>query len=115
MVFRPLARREWNRPARPETALRPLSARRASLLPGALRGLRQAGRTGLRGPLHGLDSERREDPARRRRASARLRGGVLQVGPDGRVRPALAGAGEETRLCAAVPLLRAAGEGGLPD
>ena len=72
-------------------------------------------RTDLRGQLHDLDSEGREDAARRDRASARVRRGVVQVGPDRRLRPALAGAGEEARLCAPVSVLRAAGEGRLPD
>ena len=59
--------------------------------------------------------QRREDAARRDRAPARLRRGVVQVGADGRVRPALAGPGEEARLRAARSVLRAAGEGRLPD
>ena len=41
--------------------------------------------------------------------------GSCKSGLTGRVRPALAGAGEEARLRPAVPVLRAAGEGRLPD
>ena len=99
----------------PAAAVRRLPAGRAAVLPRALRGVEQAGRTHLRRQLHDLDSAGREDAARRHRAPARLRRGVVQVGADGRVRPALAGAGEEARLCAAGSRLRATGEGRLPD
>ena len=100
---------------RSAAALRCLSAGRSAVLPRALRGFDAAGRTDLSGQLHDLDSPGREDAARRDRASARLRRGLVQVGPDGRLRPALAGAGEEARLRPAGAVLRAAGEGRLPD
>ena len=99
----------------PETTLRCLSAGRATVLPRAVRGFDEAGRTYLCRQLHDLDSDRREDASRRDRPSTRLRRGIVQVGSDGCLRSALAGAGEEARLCLAGSLLRATRKSRLPD
>src|SRR4051812_44334476 len=76
-----------------------------AVLSRAVRGVDKAGRTGLSRQLHGLDPGGREVAARRDRAPARLRRRLVQVGPDRRLRPALAGAGEEARLRLAGPVL----------
>src|SRR3954470_1503526 len=100
---------------RPAAAVRRLSRGRPAVLPRAVRGVDAAGRTDLSRQLHDLDSEGREVAARRDRAPAWLRRRLVQVGTDRRLRPSLAGAGEEARLRLAGPVLRAAGEGRLPD
>src|SRR4051794_6481430 len=90
---------------RPAAAVRRLSRGRPAVLSRAVRGVDAAGRTGLFRQLHGLDPGGRGVAARRDRAPAWLRRRLVQVGPDRRLRPALAGAGEEARLRLAGPVL----------
>src|ERR1700676_1769737 len=83
---------------RTAAAVRRLSDGRPAVLSRAVRSVDAARRTDLFRQLHDLDPEGREVAARRDRAPAWLRRGLVQVGPDRRLRPALASAGEEARL-----------------